>query len=90
MPMLEVNNLNVHYGAIHALRGINIDVRRGEIVTLIGANGAGKSTLLMTVCGNPRARAGTIRLDSGVFRLQSIGDNEHFLVEINPERLPPD
>ena len=48
------------YGNIIALQGVDLDVHRGEIVTLIGANGAGKSTLMMTICGNPRARAGTI------------------------------
>ena len=48
---------------IQALHGVDLDVAKGEIVTLIGANGAGKSTLLMTICGSPRARAGTIRLE---------------------------
>ena len=43
-----------------ALKGVDLDVNDGEIVTLIGANGAGKSTLMMTICGNPRAREGTI------------------------------
>ena len=60
--MLEVRGVAAFYGAIQALHGVDLDVAKGEIVTLIGANGAGKSTLLMTVCGNPRARAGTIRL----------------------------
>ena len=46
-----------------ALRGVDIDVNDGEIVTLIGANGAGKSTLMMTICGNPRARDGAIVFD---------------------------
>ena len=46
-----------------ALRGVDLDVNEGEIVTLIGANGAGKSTLMMTICGNPRARDGTIVFD---------------------------
>jgi branched-chain amino acid transport system ATP-binding protein len=63
MPMLEVRGVAAFYGAIQALHGVDLDVAQGEIVTLIGANGAGKSTLLMTVCGNPRARAGTIKLD---------------------------
>ena len=45
-----------------ALKGVDLDVNDGEIVTLIGANGAGKSTLMMTICGNPRAREGTHRL----------------------------
>src|SRR5690606_1627902 len=48
---------------IVALRGVDVDVRRGEIVTLIGANGAGKSTLMMTICGSPQARTGTIVYD---------------------------
>src|SRR5436190_18112648 len=62
-PMLEVRGVTTFYGAIQALHGVDLDVAQGEIVTLIGANGAGKSTLLMTVCGNPRARSGTIRLE---------------------------
>ncbi|MEI7871419.1 MAG: ABC transporter ATP-binding protein [Alphaproteobacteria bacterium] len=62
-PMLSVKDVATYYGAIQALHGVDLDVAKGEIVTLIGANGAGKSTLLMTICGNPRARAGTIRLD---------------------------
>ena len=62
-PMLAVAGIETFYGAIQALHGVDLDVGRGEIVTLIGANGAGKSTLLMTICGNPRARAGSIRLD---------------------------
>jgi len=49
--MLKVNNLHVHYGAIHALQGISFHLNRGEIVTLIGSNGAGKSTLLKTISG---------------------------------------
>jgi len=61
--ILSVRGLTTFYGAIQALHGVDLDVARGEIVTLIGANGAGKSTLLMTICGNPRARAGSIRLD---------------------------
>ena len=58
--MLGITGLVTRYGSIEALRGVDIEVRQGEIVTLIGANGAGKSTLLMTVCGNPRAAAGRI------------------------------
>ena len=61
--MLEVRAVATFYGAIQALHGVDLDVAHGEIVTLIGANGAGKSTLLMTICGSPRARAGTIRLE---------------------------
>ena len=50
--------MTAFYGAIQALKGVDLEVREGEIVTLIGANGAGKSTLMMTVCGNPHARDG--------------------------------
>jgi branched-chain amino acid transport system ATP-binding protein len=62
-PILAVKGVETFYGAIQALHGVDLDVARGEIVALIGANGAGKSTLLMTICGNPRARIGTVRLD---------------------------
>ncbi|TCT12712.1 branched-chain amino acid transport system ATP-binding protein [Tepidamorphus gemmatus] len=62
-PLLSVRGVETHYGKIIALRGVDLDVRSGEIVTLIGANGAGKSTLMMTICGNPRASAGTILFD---------------------------
>ena len=58
--MLTVNNINVYYGNIHAIKGISFDVNDGEIVTLIGANGAGKSTILKTVSGLLRARTGDI------------------------------
>jgi branched-chain amino acid transport system ATP-binding protein len=59
--LLSVEKVETFYGKIQALRGVDIAVNQGEIVTLIGANGAGKSTLMMTICGNPRARAGHIR-----------------------------
>jgi len=62
-PILEVSGVTTFYGTIQALHGVDLDVAKGEIVTLIGANGAGKSTLLMTICGSPRARSGSIRLD---------------------------
>ncbi len=58
--MLQVDNLNVYYGAIHALQGISFNVDQGEIVTLIGANGAGKSTTLRTLSGLLRSRTGSI------------------------------
>ena len=58
--LLEVSDLNVFYGAIHALQGISFTVEKGEIVTLIGANGAGKSTTLNTISGLVRARGGSI------------------------------
>jgi branched-chain amino acid transport system ATP-binding protein len=58
--MLTISGVHAFYGNIEALRGVDLEVRAGEIVTLIGANGAGKSTLLMTVCGAPRAASGKI------------------------------
>ncbi len=59
-PLLTVRGVETFYGKIQALRGIDIDVNEGEIVTLIGSNGAGKSTLMMTICGTPRCRSGSI------------------------------
>ena len=58
--ILELNNLNVYYGAIHALKNINLKVNEGEVVTLIGANGAGKSTTLKAVSGMLKPRTGEI------------------------------
>ncbi len=59
-PMLSIRGLQTYYGKICALKGVDLDVNQGEIVTLIGANGAGKSTLMMTIFGNPRAREGSV------------------------------
>ena len=59
-PLLSVSGVTAYYGNIIALKGVDIEVNEGEIVTLIGANGAGKSTLMMTICGTPRARDGRI------------------------------
>lgn len=60
LPLLKVNNIHVYYGAIHAIKGITLEVSEGEIVTLIGANGAGKSTTLNTIAGLLKPRQGTI------------------------------
>ena len=60
VPLLSLRGVSAYYGSVAALRGVDLDVNEGEIVTLIGANGAGKSTLMMTVFGAPRARSGTI------------------------------
>ena len=60
-PILQVQNVDAHYGPIQALRDVSIEVNEGEIVTLIGANGAGKSTLLMSIFGQPRVSKGCIR-----------------------------
>ena len=62
-PLLTVSGVETFYGKIQALKGIDLEVRQGEIVTLIGANGAGKSTMMMTIFGSPRARKGTITFD---------------------------
>jgi branched-chain amino acid transport system ATP-binding protein len=62
-PLLQVRGVKTFYGNIMALRGVDLDVQAGEIVTLIGANGAGKSTLMMTIFGSPRAREGSIVFD---------------------------
>jgi len=62
-PLLSVRDVETYYGKIVALRGVDLDVFEGEIVTLIGANGAGKSTLMMTICGDPRARSGSIHYE---------------------------
>ncbi|WP_372422148.1 ABC transporter ATP-binding protein [Salinarimonas chemoclinalis] len=59
-PMLDVSGVTTYYGNIVALRGVDVQVNQGEIVTLIGANGAGKSTLMMTIFGKPQARDGRI------------------------------
>ena len=63
MALLSVNDINVYYGSIHAIKGISFEVNEGEIVTLIGANGAGKSTTLNTVSGLLRTKTGSIFFD---------------------------
>ena len=60
MSMLKVENLNVYYGSINAIKGISFEVNQGEIVTMIGANGAGKSTTMNTVAGLLKPRSGSI------------------------------
>ncbi len=61
--MLTLSGVQTYYGNIEALKGIDLEVSQGEIVTIIGANGAGKSTTLMTICGQPQASAGSIRFE---------------------------
>ncbi|WP_119458309.1 ABC transporter ATP-binding protein [Rhodospirillaceae bacterium SYSU D60014] len=61
--MLSLTGIHTFYGHVEALRGVDLQVEPGRIVTLIGANGAGKSTLLMTICGSPAARRGRILLE---------------------------
>ena len=63
MAMLEVQNLEVYYGVIRALKGISFEVNQGEIVTLIGANGAGKTTTMQSVVGLIPKRSGSVIFD---------------------------
>ncbi len=65
-PLLKVSDIHVYYGAIHAIKGISLEVYDNEIVTLIGANGAGKSTTLNTIIGLLRPRQGTVELNGSV------------------------
>jgi branched-chain amino acid transport system ATP-binding protein len=62
-PILEINDIHTYYGSIHALKGISLEVRQGEIVTLLGANGAGKSTTLRSINGLNRPRQGSIKFE---------------------------
>lgn len=82
--MLEVNDINVYYGAIHAIKGISFEVKAGEIVSLIGANGAGKTTILHTVSGLLRSKTGHIK-----FRGQDISrDEAHNIVKMGLAHVP--
>ncbi|HVV56903.1 MAG TPA: ABC transporter ATP-binding protein, partial [Gaiellaceae bacterium] len=60
-PILELNDVHTYYGSIHAIKGLTLEVREGEVVTLLGANGAGKSTTLRSINGLNRPRQGSIR-----------------------------
>ena len=60
MSLLELKDINVYYGAIHALKGISLNVEEGQVVSLIGANGAGKTTTLRTISGLLRSKTGSI------------------------------
>jgi branched-chain amino acid transport system ATP-binding protein len=82
--MLEVSGIHTFYGNIEALRGVDINVQQGEVVTLIGANGAGKTTLLMSICGNPRAARGEV-----VFEGQDITrDQTYDIVRLGIAQAP--
>ena len=84
MALLEVSGLDVHYGAIHALHGIDLQVERGEIVTLIGSNGAGKSSTLRAISGMIAPSKGSIRFDG-----QSIGGRKpHEIVRMGLAHAP--
>ena len=82
--MLKISNVETFYGKIQALRGVDIDVNSGEIVSLIGSNGAGKSTLLMTISGVNKARNGEI-----VFEGKNIEKCEaHDIVDLGIAQVP--
>ena len=84
MEMLRVDNINVYYGAIHAVKNVSLHVNEGEIVTLIGANGAGKTTTLQTISGLLHARTGSIS-----FQDQNIGGiPAHKLVSLGMAQVP--
>jgi branched-chain amino acid transport system ATP-binding protein len=89
-PLLAVENLAVGYGAITALHGVTLEVRAGEIVTLIGSNGAGKTTLLRTISGLLRARAGDVRwAGDGAAGAQSlVRRRPHEIVRLGVSHVP--
>jgi branched-chain amino acid transport system ATP-binding protein len=84
-PILQIRGLETFYGKIQALRGIDLDVNEGEIATIIGANGAGKTTLMMSVCGNPRARAGSIRFQGREISAMPTHEIMHLGIAQSPE-----
>lgn len=83
--LLSIKNIETHYGKIIALRGVDLEVNQGEIVTLIGANGAGKSTLMMTICGSPRASSGQIIFDGHDITSMPTHEIMHLSIAQSPE-----
>jgi branched-chain amino acid transport system ATP-binding protein len=83
--LLTLQNLDVHYGAVHALKGVSLEANAGEIVTLIGANGAGKSTLLRTISGLVPARSGTIEFEGKDLRRMPAHDIVGLGISQSPE-----
>ncbi len=83
--MLEIKNLNVHFGVIHALKGISLTINTGEIVTLIGANGAGKTTTLRTVSGLKKPTDGEILLEGKDITATSAQDRVKMGISQVPE-----
>ena len=88
MVILDVNNLNVYYGHIHALKDVSLKVKKGEIVTLIGANGAGKTTLLTTISGIHKPASGTIEYNYNdkKYNLEKI--KAHKIVALKLSQVP--
>ncbi|MBS7535569.1 ABC transporter ATP-binding protein [Ancylobacter sonchi] len=83
--MLAVRGVKTFYGNIMALKGVDVDVHRGEIVTLIGSNGAGKSTLMMTIFGQPRAREGQILYEGRDITRMPTHEIAHLKIAQSPE-----
>jgi branched-chain amino acid transport system ATP-binding protein len=83
--LLQGKGIETFYGKIQALKGIDFEVHKGEIATVIGANGAGKSTLMMTICGTPRARAGSIVLDGKDITQMPTHEIVHLGIAQSPE-----
>jgi branched-chain amino acid transport system ATP-binding protein len=83
--LLQGTGVETFYGKIQALKGVDFEVHKGEIVTVIGANGAGKSTLMMTICGTPRARAGQIMLDGRDITQMPTHEIVHMGIAQSPE-----
>jgi len=83
--LLEVKNLNVYYGAIHALQGISFDINEGEVVTLIGSNGAGKSTTLSTISGLLQPRVGSVNFRGKEITLTQAQDIVKLGISQSPE-----
>ncbi len=83
--LLQGKGVETFYGKIQALKGIDFEVHKGEIATVIGANGAGKSTLMMTICGTPRARAGSIVLDGTDITQMPTHEIVHLGIAQSPE-----
>lgn len=83
-PMLKIDNIDVYYGAIHALKGISLTVNKGEIVTLIGANGAGKSTALRTISGLLKPKNGKISFEGK----EITGVKAHEIVKLGISQVP--
>lgn len=81
--MLKVNNLNVYYGGIHALKGVSIDVEQGQIVSIIGSNGAGKSTLINSISGTVKIKDGEI-----LYRAEKLPKQAHKVVKSGICQVP--
>jgi len=84
-PLLSIRGIKTFYGNIMALKGVDLDVNDGEIVTLIGANGAGKSTLMMTIFGNPRASEGSIAFEGRDITQLPSHEIAHLRIAQSPE-----